>query len=114
MSDIRVGDEVISADGSATVVEAVFPQGVKPIYRITLSDGSVTRSTLDHLWKVRGEDEEGYKVLPLSEIMDAMARGSRFEIPPLGTNGSFNFASDDPDLLLDLEGMAFKRGMAVR
>jgi hypothetical protein len=114
MGDIRVGDAVIAADGSLSEVTGVFPQGRKPIYRITLSDGSTTRSTLDHLWKVRGEDEEGYKVLPLSEIMDAMARGSRFEIPPLGTGGSFNFASDNPDLLLDLEGMAFKRGMGVR
>jgi hypothetical protein len=84
MGDIRVGDDVLAADGSLTQVTGVFPQGVKPIYRITLSDGSTTRTTLDHLWKARREDEEEYKVLPLSEIMDAMARGSRFEIPPLG------------------------------
>jgi hypothetical protein len=84
MSDIRVGDEVISADGSATAVEAVFPQSVKPIYRITLSDGSVTRSTLDHLWKVRKEGAAGYEVMPLEAIMRGLAAGKRYEIPGFG------------------------------
>jgi hypothetical protein len=84
MSDIRVGDEVISADGSATAVEAVFPQGVKPIYRITLSDGSVTRSTLDHLWKVREEGEEEWKIVPTALLIEGGQAGKRFEIPGVG------------------------------
>jgi hypothetical protein len=84
MSDIRVGDEVIAGDGSITAVEAVFPQGVKPIYRITLSDGSAARSTGDHLWKVREEGTAGYEVLPLEAVMQGFAAGKRYEIPGFG------------------------------
>jgi hypothetical protein len=84
MGDIEAGDEVIAADGSATEVMAVFPQGMKPIYRITLSDGSTTRSTLDHLWMVREEGQDEFKVLPLSEILPGVAEDKRYEIPALG------------------------------
>jgi hypothetical protein len=84
MGEIHAGDEVMAADGSITVVDAVYPQGVQPIYRITLSDGSAARSTGDHLWAMREEGAAEYEVMPLEAIMDAMARGERFEIPPLG------------------------------
>jgi hypothetical protein len=114
MGDLQVGDEVLAADGSTTVVEAVFPQGVKPIYRITLSDGSTTRSTLDHLWQAREEGEDQFKVLPLSAVREAMSLGKRFEIVPLGKNGMFSFATKDWRLANALEETASRCGMGVR
>ncbi|MDR1367242.1 MAG: hypothetical protein LBJ76_00800 [Candidatus Accumulibacter sp.] len=83
MGEIRAGDAVIAADGSTTTVTAVYPQGKKPIYRIVLSDGSRARSTADHLWKVREEREEDFKVMPLEAILRGFATGRRYEIPPL-------------------------------
>ncbi len=50
MGDLRVGDEVIAADGKPALVTGVFPQGVKPIYRVYFSDGSSTECCDEHLW----------------------------------------------------------------
>jgi N12 class adenine-specific DNA methylase len=50
MGDLQVGDMVIAADGSPTMVEAVFPQGAKDIFRVEFSDGSATECCEEHLW----------------------------------------------------------------
>jgi hypothetical protein len=84
MGEIHAGDEVMAADGSITVVDAVYPQGVKPIYRITLSDGSAARSTGDHLWKVLEDGAAEYEVLPLEAVMRGVAAGRRYGVPGFG------------------------------
>lgn len=50
MGDVRVGDLVIAGDGMPTVVEAVFPQGDKDIYRVVFSDGGSAECCEEHLW----------------------------------------------------------------
>lgn len=50
---LRVGDSVIGSDGAATRVTGIFPQGVKPSYRVWFSDGSSVEAGLAHLWTVR-------------------------------------------------------------
>lgn len=50
MGDIQVGDKVMSADGKPTNVTAIYPQGKKDIYRVTMSDGSFTDCCGEHLW----------------------------------------------------------------
>ncbi len=42
MGDIKVGDQVITQTGEPTTVEAIFPPGVKEIFRVVFSDGSST------------------------------------------------------------------------
>jgi len=53
MGDINVGDLVIGSNGKPTKVLNVFPQGIKPLYRVTFSDGFYVDCCGDHLWKVR-------------------------------------------------------------
>lgn len=53
MGELRVGDYVIGSDGLPTKVLGVFPQGVKRVYRLELSDGTFVRAGEDHLWSVR-------------------------------------------------------------
>ena len=53
MGDIEVGDKVMTPDGGTANVVGVFPQGDQPVYKITLSDGSVTRATGEHLWRAK-------------------------------------------------------------
>lgn len=53
MGEIVVGDQVIAGDGMPTVVEAVFPQGDKEIFRVEFSDGSSTECCDEHLWLTR-------------------------------------------------------------
>lgn len=59
MGEIQVGDQVISADGTPTRVEAIFPQGEKPIFRVTFSDGSSTECCEEHLWLTQTYRERG-------------------------------------------------------
>lgn len=88
MGDIAVGDMVIAADGTPTMVEAVFPQGSKDIYRVVFSDGSSTECCAEHLWLTQtykersaaraaakaGKDWPSAKprVRELSEIMETL------------------------------------------
>lgn len=72
MGDVRVGDRLVNPEGGTTRVLGVFPQGVKPVYRVTFSDGSSTECCDDHLWEVstpsqRSRQRPG-RVLPLREI----------------------------------------------
>lgn len=52
MGDLKVGDEVVGSSGGPTVVTGVYPQGKLDTYLLTFDDGSSTRCSLDHLWKV--------------------------------------------------------------
>lgn len=53
MGDIKPGDTVCNPAGTTAKVLAIYPQGNKPIFRVTCSDGASTRVTGDHLWLVR-------------------------------------------------------------
>lgn len=71
MRDIKVGDYVISQDGTPTQVTRVHPQGVKSCYRVTFTDGSSVECSDDHLWTVRnlaGGNPRAFKVLDLNHI----------------------------------------------
>ncbi|MDE2106897.1 MAG: hypothetical protein KGL39_57310, partial [Patescibacteria group bacterium] len=74
IGDLRVGDVVIGGDGFPCVVRGVFPQGVKPVFRVTFGDGSWTRCCNEHLWKIRTASEryEGankkWRVMSLGDI----------------------------------------------
>lgn len=50
--DLKVGDYVLGSDGSKTKVKGVFPQGIKPNYRVTFSDHSSVEAGGEHLWTV--------------------------------------------------------------
>lgn len=51
IGDLRVGDEVICPDNAISKIIGVFPQGIRPLYRVTLYDGRSTLVDKDHLWK---------------------------------------------------------------
>lgn len=53
VKDIRVGDELYTAEGVPTRVVGVFPQGVEDVYEVELSDGRVIRCSASHNWWVR-------------------------------------------------------------
>ncbi len=51
IADLKVGDQVVAGDGTATNVIGVYPQGVKPMYRLTFDQGQSTVCCGEHLWK---------------------------------------------------------------
>lgn len=61
MGDIKVGSKVISGAGKECKVLGVYPQGKKPIYELTLDDGSKCRCSDEHLWTVQSRCDRSYE-----------------------------------------------------
>lgn len=81
MGDIRVGDEVTAPDGSVTAVTGVYPQGVKPVYRITFEDGRAADCCDEHLWKVFYQG--AWRVMQLCDIRDLLTSADNAVYIPL-------------------------------
>ncbi|MFG2958646.1 helicase-related protein [Streptomyces sp. NPDC048291] len=52
MGDLDVGDEVIVPQGEIALIDGVFPQGERDVWRLVLSDGSSVECDDEHLWIV--------------------------------------------------------------
>jgi len=57
IGSLRVGDKVVGSDGFPTEVTGVFPQGVKKVRRVVMSDGSWTRCCDEHLWMFQTKNQ---------------------------------------------------------
>lgn len=71
MGEVKLGDTITAWDGESTIVNGVFPQGFKDIYKITFSDGRTAECCEDHLWKVYANYWEGkeWKVINTKELI---------------------------------------------
>lgn len=74
MGEMQVGTKVIAKDGSVTEVTGVFPQGEKPIYRVTFADGRSAECCGEHLWTVR---LHGYSSMGGMRVLDTAAIADR-------------------------------------
>jgi hypothetical protein len=78
IGNIKPGDYVIGSDGKPILVQAVYPQGIKDLYRVTFNDGYSVLVSKDHLWTVSsnnsGENsknrENKYHTLSVEEMLD--------------------------------------------
>jgi len=59
IGDLAIGDLVVGSNGLPAPVLGVYPQGRKPIYRVTTQDGASTLACGEHLWTVRRADDPG-------------------------------------------------------
>jgi len=69
VGQVRVGDRLYGADGQLHDVTGVYPQGVRPVFRLNFSDGSSALSDLDHLWtfyKRNGWGKNQYHTMTLA------------------------------------------------
>ena len=105
MWSLKVGDSVMCPDGNSSLIQGIFPQGEKDIYKVTFSDGSSTECCDEHLWNVKSVQDRNYKrdyrTLPLSELRkeiikspDGKSPKRNWSIPVVGQ--SINFTSDVP------------------
>lgn len=61
MGDIKVGDEVFTDTGARGKVSGIYPQGIRPIYRINLSDRTYIDVSDEHLncvWRYNTKTKE--------------------------------------------------------
>jgi len=79
MGEIRRGDVVSTPDGKRAKVLEIFPQGVKEIFRLTLSSGRSTRCCAEHLWRVRMENKD--YTLQTKALLMLQSHGKEIYIP---------------------------------
>ena len=81
IGSLSVGDFVIGSDGRPTEVTGVFPRGILPMYRVTLTDGSFLEVDGDHLWTVQSPKQRyrasGWKTMSTAELMAAGVTSDR-------------------------------------
>ncbi|NLJ55139.1 MAG: phosphate starvation-inducible protein PhoH, partial [Intrasporangiaceae bacterium] len=87
--DLQVGDLVVGSDGRPTPVIGVYPQGVRPVFRVSAQDGASTRACAEHLWTVRTKDDKRrgrWRTLRTDEMIGRLrtAHAHRFELPLVG------------------------------
>lgn len=94
IGEIMVGDIVASVDGKESIVSGHFPQGLKPVYRVTFSDGRYVDSGLEHQWEVNHRKWQSPRVMTTREIIEKIKMPdykSRLFIP----NHSSDFGCDE-------------------
>lgn len=81
MKDIEVGDVICKPNGKTAKVVDVFYQGIKPVYRITLSDGCFVDCCLEHLWKIIVNEKA--RIVTTKEMIEMLKEGISFHLPEL-------------------------------
>jgi hypothetical protein len=102
MGDIKVNDKVFGRNGKETNVIGVYPQGNRPIFKISFNDGTFTFCDEEHLWSVNGinqrnrssrkdgkriklEPDNSFKVIKTIDLIDKLTFGPKkslnFKIP---------------------------------
>ena len=73
IGSLKVGDYVYSVDGKPTKITAIYPQGEKDVYEITLRDGRNVQCGLNHLWSIfdiKSKNQNTLKTILLKDILD--------------------------------------------
>lgn len=83
MGAVRPGTRVCTPDGGTSEVLQVFPQGVRPVYRIKFDDGTYVDADDDHLWAVvrvkPGRFQKSGEVLRTTAQLRADLRDKKYQ-----------------------------------
>jgi len=92
---LRVGELVVGSDGMPTPVLGVFPQGRRPVFRVTAQDGASTICCAEHLWAVSTPEDRRAgrpaRVLETQEMAGQLRRAHqhRYELPLMSQPAAF-------------------------
>mgnify|MGYP003694019555 CR=1 FL=1 len=105
-------------DGRRSLVSGIFPQGVKPVFRVTFSDGRSTTCTGEHLWRVHYRGWPDARVLETSQVV-ALLQKKRYRHrlwidAPSGDFGHSEALPVDPYVLGALLGDGSLLGSSLR
>lgn len=113
IGDLSIDDEVIDPYGEPSKVSGIYPQGIRPCYEMTFSDGRSIVADECHRWKVRRNNGGKWIVATTKELIELIQkhRGIVCEriTQPVGY-------SDKPELLVDpwVVGMLIGDGCLTR
>lgn len=81
---LKLCEYVIGKNGQPTKILGIFDQGIRPLYKVTFSDGASCLCDIEHLWSV-SENNKPFEVLSLKEIMEKGIENNdksyKFQIP---------------------------------
>jgi phosphate starvation-inducible protein PhoH and related proteins len=95
MGSLDEGDWVIGSNGQPTQILGVYPQGLKEVFLVTMTDGSSTLACAEHLWPVRTPSDKRRnrpaRILETREMMGRLraAHQHRYELPLLSAPVAF-------------------------
>lgn len=89
VGDLRVGDKVITFDGSPTKVTGVFDRGLLPIYMVGFHDGAEVQVDAEHLWTVIDADDVPHDIDTL-QLAAALHNRTDLAIPTLSGPAEVN------------------------
>lgn len=88
VEEVNVGDIVFDGKGKKTKVKAIYPQGLRQIYRLKFDDGTNIDCDGDHLWKVlirQGSKKGEEQILTTLEMLEKHGKAptgfQRWRIP---------------------------------
>ena len=71
MGRITLADKVYGNDGQLHNVLGIFPQGIKPVYKITFTDGTSCECSDQHLWTIYPKNQKKYaRTVELKDLLD--------------------------------------------
>lgn len=117
MGDLCVGDRLASVDGDESVVTGIFPQGIREIYTVELSDGRQLEADAEHLWDTESSRYAGCRQVTTLELRDLIRKVRYIRRVRLaqhsGKFGSVSSIGIDPWLLgfLLADGCLTKQGV---
>ena len=79
IGDLKVGDKVMSVDGTYVDVIGVYPQGVKQVFGLTFDDGRWIETDSPHLWTVYSDNGDS-RVLETTQIKKELEAGNSLSI----------------------------------
>lgn len=78
MGQLSVGSALASLDGDSSTVTAIYPQGPKPVFKVTFQDGRSTEAADEHLWEVWYREWEAPRVVTTVQLA-AMLTKKRYQ-----------------------------------
>jgi hypothetical protein len=69
IGEAKIGDRIYGDDGKLTTIKGVYPQGIKPVYKITMLDGREIFAGEEHNWKVFDTSRKKYLTLTTKEML---------------------------------------------
>lgn len=71
---VKVGDKIASVDGKESTIVGVYPQGIRNIYKITMTDGRSVEAGADHLWSINSCRFDGSRTVTTLELIDMLKK----------------------------------------
>lgn len=92
IGNLRPGQQVIGADGTAVTVTGVFPQGIKQLHWVQFGDRKVEACD-EHLWSafINGQ---WWEVVTTERMRDLLKHGNTVHIPDVSLNGELELRED--------------------